>query len=291
MNRTQWLAERQTCIGASDAPSIIGLGWSTAADVYRSKVEPVKPDNPTGYQRLGTELEGFIGRLYSETMNIEVRPCGFDIARHPERPWQGATPDFIRPDGLYMQAKTLAGFDGESWGPSGTDEIPPGYRAQVIQEMGVTGTDMIDLAALCRISGEFRVYRIGFDRGVWDWLTEVEGRFWGHVERREPVGPEWEEQFAVPLPILQEKSIPDLGPDAAALVARWQEYGGIKKESEAEYQRLSQQVKTLMGENKRAVAGDWKLNYVIVPAHEVKASHRVASSHVRALPVKERIKK
>jgi len=288
--RLDWLKERQTVIGGSDAPVLLGFGFDgqTAADLWRQKTAPMIENRPTGALRLGIELEPLVGQLYEEQMGVPVDPCGLVVVRHPLRPWQGCTPDFRRADGMYMQAKTV-GFFSDEWGPSGSDEIPDGYRLQVTQEMACTGTDMIDLAALCRMSGELRVYRLTFDQVLWEWLTEIEARFWECVERRQPPPADWHQQLAgsIDRVIVRGKSIV-LGDDVAAKVEQRRAIKAIKDEADAWYERLGEEIKEAMGDAEEAVAGGFKLKQTHVKESTFTTT-RKSYSYVKATPIKERI--
>lgn len=260
MNRLEWLRARQSGIGASDTPNLVGLGFQDALAVYRSKIEPVEDREPEGLLALGLALESHIGRLYERAMGVAVRPCGYSIVRIPNS-CIFASPDFERKDGRLMQAKTVAGF-GDEWGPSGSDEIPRAYRVQVMQEMRCTCTDWIDLAALCRITGEFRVYRIAFDGELWKWLAVTAGRFWReHVVDRTPPGLAWSQRFTERLPFEKNKAL-ELPDALAPLFEQRAEFAAIGKEAEAETERLTAEIMRALGDGHKATCGEWKVTRV-----------------------------
>jgi putative phage-type endonuclease len=277
MDRETWLRERQTGLGSSDAPNLVGVGYRTAADVYRSKVEPVDATLPeSGVLRRGIDLETIVEDHYRRVMVRDdyLNTCG--IVRHPQRPWQLASPDRRLVDsGRFVELKTTAGF-GEAWGPNGSDQIPDGYRVQVQHQMGVLGVDSIDLAALDVIAWELRVYRIGFDLQLFNWLTFVEAQFWDRVQARAPVGPEWEESWrgASDRMLIRPGSRIDLGPEVAGLIEQRKALGAIRDEADDEYRRLTARLEALMGENERATAGPWNLKRVVVKAGAVSYERR-----------------
>jgi len=280
VDRLAWLKERQTGIGSSDAPNLVGVGFRAAADVYRSKVEPAADDRAPLLD-LGTALEPFVASRYAEVMGVELAAPAA-VRRHPDRPWQLANVDRFRDDDVPVELKTVAGF-GEAWGEPGSDEIPPGYRVQVQHQMGVVGAAWCDVAALCRITGELRVYRVAFDAGLYAWLTAVEERFWRMVEGRTPPGPGWEAEFAPAAERLLTVpgSVVDLGPDAARLLDRRKALADIRDEAGAEYDRLTAQVRAAMGTAERATAGPWTVKVVAVKEHVVKEHTKAASSYIR----------
>ena len=66
MNREEWLNERRTGIGGSDAAAVMGLNpWKSPLDVYLDKTGQLmeSPDNPALYW--GRVLEEVVAREYS----------------------------------------------------------------------------------------------------------------------------------------------------------------------------------------------------------------------------------
>jgi len=278
MSRLDWLKERQSGIGASDAPNLVGVGFGDAASVYRSKVEPVNDAPPKGYLRRGLDLEPIVAAMYTEVMGVPLSIHSL-TSRHPERPWQFCHVDCMRPDGLPVQLKTTAGF-GDDWGPSGTDQVPDGYRIQCLHEMGVIGAPAQDLIALDVIAWEPRVYRLLFDAAAFDWLTRVEQDFWQLVEQRKPLG-DWEERIApVASQLIVGGKYVELGPEVETLIGQRKELGRIRDEADDEYKRIGQQIEASMGDAEIATCGGWKLKRLqiaagIVPAYERKAYSRL----------------
>jgi predicted phage-related endonuclease len=265
--RLEWLQARQSGIGSSDAPNLIGLGWSDAASVYRSKVEPVVDRRPAGNLRRGLELEPIVAAMYTEIMRVELATKAAEniIVRHRDRDWQFCTPDRWRSDGGLVQFKTTAGFSDE-WGPSGTDEIPETYRIERCHEMGVCGVDWMDVIALDVIGWEPRVYRLLFDRTLFDWLTEVEAEFWQRIQERKPVDAEWSEQFKPhAIKLIDPTPAPDLGAEIAAIIERRERVRKVRKEAEAIEEGFTDRIREALGNNARATAGDWKVKQVRIP--------------------------
>lgn len=279
MNRIDWLKERQGGIGASDAPNLVGVGYGNAATVYRSKVEPVNDAPPKGYLRRGLDLEPIVAAMYTEVMGVPLSMREL-TDRHPERPWQFCHVDRMRPDDLPVQLKTTAGF-GDDWGPSGTDQVPDGYRIQCLHEMGVIGASACDLIALDVILWEPRVYRLLFDPAAFDWLTRVEAEFWEHVERRRPLPADWDERIApVAAKLIVSGKYVELGADVETLITKRKQLGAIRDEADDEYKRIGQQIEASMGDAEVAMCCGWKLKRIqiaagIVPSYERKAYSRL----------------
>lgn len=276
-HRRAWLEERQAGIGSSDAPAIVGLGWSTAADVYASKITPVDDRQPQGPLRRGLELEGIVAAMYMERTGEPLTKPG-RIFCHGSRPWQLASVDFAREsDDRTVETKTTAGF-GEGWGEPGTDEIPDAYMVQVQHQMGVMGRDWCDLAALDVIAWDLRVYRVRFDPRFFDTLTQIESLFWAHVEARKPLPSDW---CQAPLVEVVKGKAVDLGPEVAALVAARRQLGDIEKEAKAEKERLTARIEALLGDADKATAGPWSIRRVNVKPCRVEAYDKPASSYIR----------
>lgn len=270
-DRLAWLQARQQGIGSSDAASLFGVGYRTAADVYRSKVEPAADTEPTGVLARGLALEQTVADLYSRQTGVGLTPGA--VAARPGRPWMLATTDRHRPDGNPVELKTTAGF-GERWGEPGTDEVPAGYLCQVQHQLAVTEADFADLAALDVIAWELRVYRVPADPAFIAWLTEQEGRFWhDHVLPRVPPGPEWERQFddSIPLPAVKGKAV-ELGADALALIDRRKKVGQVRDEADAEYRRLTARLTAMLGDAEVGTCGGYRLK-------RVEVGERVVSSY------------
>lgn len=272
VQRVDWLRERQTGIGASDAPNLVGLGYRDALDVYRAKTAPVghtdvEPED--GPLARGIALEPVVAQRYARFMDCELVAPPAPIVRNPGAPYQLASPDRFRADnGRLVELKTAL-FFGDEWGPSGTDRIPDGYTVQVQQQMGVLGLDHCDLAALDVTAWELRVYRVAFDVDLFEWLTDVESTFWNeHVEKRVPPSVEWEARFdPKKVGLLADRGTRiDLShvPGAVELFARVKELGELTKEADEAYTAARDELAALMGRAERADAGPWTVKKVIV---------------------------
>lgn len=271
--RRQWLTERQAGIGSSDAPNLLGVGYRTAADVYRSKIDPPDERLPrAGVLRRGIDLETIIAQRYAESLEIEVEPPEESVIVHPARPWQMASLDRVRIDtGKPVELKSTAGF-GEQWGPSGTDQVPDGYLVQTQHQMGVVGADCCDLAALDVITWELRVYRIGFDPAFFEFLTAIEAQFWtDHVLTRTPPPAEWGERFEEETRgrMVKGKRV-QLAELAAELCERQKELTAIRNEADAEAKALGREIESLLGDAEEGTAGSWKVKRIHVAGGHVE---------------------
>lgn len=288
MTRTEWLEARRSAIGSSDAPNLVGCGWGDPMTVYRSKVEPADGREPeSGPMARGIALEPAVAERYEKVMGVAIvypvryadvvmkLPCppdDYSITRHPDRPWQAASLDRRRADnGATVSLKTVAGF-GADWGENGSAEVPEVYRVQSQHEMGVTGTRLLDLAALDVIGWELRVFRLDFDVDFFEWLTNVESDFWHtHVLPRVPPT-DFDKKHRQPESVRQvlAGTRVDLGDDIAQLLDRRAELRRIEDQASAESKRITEQIDAAMGTAERATAGGWNLRRSFVAGGKVE---------------------
>lgn len=270
--RKQWLEDRRGGIGSSDAPNLLGVGWRTAADVYRSKVEPPDERLPVaGILRRGIDLEPIIAQRYTEAVHGVELAKPLPVIVHPDRAWQLASLDRVRDDGRPVELKSTVGF-GDEWGPSGTDQIPDGYTIQTQHQMGVIGADSCDVAALDVIAWELRVYRIPFNREFFEFLTAIEAQFWEqHILTRTPPAAEWAEQFTEETRgrMVKGKKI-ELPAAAVDLITNRVELKAIRDEADAAYKQLGQELDALLGDAEEGTADTWKVKRIHIAGGHVE---------------------
>lgn len=271
MNRSAWLAERQGGIGSSDAPCLVGVGFRDALSIYHDKVNPI-PDRPVaGFLRRGLDLEDIIAKRYDIETGIEISKPKEPIATSRSNPIQKASVDRVRDyDGNIVELKSCTGF-GEAWGETHTDQVPLGYKVQVVHQLGVVGAEFADIAALDVISWELRIYRVMSNPELFAWLTEIENRFWGeHVLKQIPPNLEWELQWReyVCKTLFTNTKI-DLGTEAQELALERDCCITQIKKLEARKDEINLQIKTLMGTNAKAIAGDYSFSQCWIPPASV----------------------
>lgn len=142
----EWHALRATGIGGSDIASILGISpWESRFSLWHRKAGLV-PETPTNREMSwGHYHEPTIARWYGDTHpGARLRRTG--TWRNLERPWQLANPDRLMSGRQVLEIKTDRTAEG--WGPSGTDEIPVYYRAQVLWYLDALGWDVGRVAVL-----------------------------------------------------------------------------------------------------------------------------------------------
>lgn len=154
----EWL---QT-ISASKIASIMGLNpWTSRFTLWhRMAGNIVEPQ--TDEMRRGHYLEPAILAWLEDQHDLLLDDAP-GTWRHREHEWATANPDAllgIGDDVRLVEVKSSAVSD--DWGTAGTDEIPPGYRAQVQWQMFVTGARTTHVAVLLPYL-EFREYVVEYD--------------------------------------------------------------------------------------------------------------------------------
>lgn len=187
--REQWLLERQTCIGASDSPSVLGINpFKSAFQLWAEKTGFAEADDLSGNEAVefGIRLERPVAEAFAERTGrrVEMWPA-FSLVRDPQRSFISCTPDAIqecdqRGEGL-VQIKTTSAFKAGDW----SDGPPLYYQVQVQQELHVTGYSWGTLVVL--IGGQklrwFDVERN--DRFIAALLPKLED-FWQMVQKQIP---------------------------------------------------------------------------------------------------------
>lgn len=184
--REDWLKERMTGIGGSDAAAVLGLSkWRTPLEVYQEKRGELGPQEDNESFLWGRVLEPVIRQQYAERTGRVVRvPDG--ILRHPEHAFMLANLDGVTDDGRVVEIKTAR--SGQDWGEVGSDQVPQAYLLQVQHYMAVTGFVVADVAVLIGGS-DFRLYEVPADRELQQMLVEGEAEFWRNVEQGIPPEP------------------------------------------------------------------------------------------------------
>lgn len=187
--REEWLAERRTGIGGSDAAAVLGLSpYRSRLALYLDKRGELQEEAPESDDMLwGRLLEPVVRQRYSDVTGRTVKMLS-GLARHPRHPWMiGSLDGFVEGERVIYEGKTARRSDG--WGEPGTDQVPEHYALQVQHYLAVTGYEAADIAVLIAGSS-FRMYRIDADRELQDMLFEAEREFWEMVQRGEPPEPD-----------------------------------------------------------------------------------------------------
>ena len=186
-SREEWLEERKTGLGGSDAAAVLGLNpWASPLSVYLEKLGLSEPKEENRAMRLGKRMEPVILDEYLRETGGKASLNG-RLFRHPEFPEILGTPDAFREDeAVGVELKWIGDRSASQWGESGTDEVPDYYHVQCDVYMAVTNRGAWDLAAI--IGGrDLRVYRIERNLALEEELLGRLRAFWrDHVLAQVP---------------------------------------------------------------------------------------------------------
>lgn len=164
--RHQWLQERRTGIGGSDAAVVLGLSpWKSRYELWAEKSGSLPDEHggeTTPHLDLGNNLEAVVLRLLALRTGRQVEAAErYTLVRNADNPWCFCTPDgwvWDNEDARYspspagiefpakgiVQAKTAFSLNKHDW-----DQEPPDYyRVQLQHEMLASGCTWGTLAVL-----------------------------------------------------------------------------------------------------------------------------------------------
>lgn len=248
-------ATRRTGIGGSDIPALLGLSrFKTPMDVWLQKLQKVPPSSgDTGPQEWGHRLEPVILQAVAERFGLTYHPHpGTVRASHV---WEHAlyTPDGVG-DGFVAEVKNRSLFTASGWGPDGSAVIPEDVLAQVQWGMLCLEKPVAHVGVL--IGGnEFKAYTVPADPAYQARCLEVAQRFWAtHVVPEVPPALDGSEAgdtyLKVTYPRVESSTfevVDDADSYPATLVRDALAAKARHQAAEAEYQRLQQQLKEVVG--------------------------------------------
>jgi putative phage-type endonuclease len=271
--RRRWLAERRELLTASDCAAVLGLDpFRSPLSVYASKVAGVEADE-TGPMRRGKRLEPVIADEYAEATGRPVyNPGAFEIVRHPDIPWLGATLDRITAGsdlcpapapgrgamGVPPEMRLATGDtapleikaprDAHGWED---DAAPLHYEIQLQIQIACTRATWGSLAALLGLDAEAPAVRdrLPHPRALAGILPRLE-EFWRQVERREPPavqGLPGEADAVAALWADENGETVELDADALELVEKWSKAKARASEGERDAKALRTALAARMG--------------------------------------------
>lgn len=252
--RQEWLQQRRTGIGGSDAAVVLGMSkWKTPLQLYQEKLSSEQSYFDNEPMKWGRVLEPVIRQEYAERTGQTILKTGEELIRSEQHPFMVASLDGFTEDEKVVEIKT-ARYDF-GWGSEGTDEVPTEYLLQVQHYMLVTGFKMTDIAVLIAGS-DFRIYHVEADPELHELMIQGEGAFWERVTNQIPPEPVNEGDL---LRYFKEKDKAiDATADLAMTHARLKQIKGEIKALEGEEQGLKEQVMGFMGEHNTLNGSDGK---------------------------------
>lgn len=136
----EWVCE----MTASKVAAVLGLSpWESRFSLWYRMAGALPEEAQTAQQERGHYLEGAVATWLADQYGLTMTAGG--CWRNRERPWQVASPDrrVVTPRGTEFQLQAVAevktAAKWEEWGPDGSDEIPPYYRAQAVWQCDTLG--------------------------------------------------------------------------------------------------------------------------------------------------------
>lgn len=197
-HREEWLNNRKTMLGGSDASAILGLNpYKSNIEVWQEKTGRVIPEDIShkSYVKYGIEAEQHLTSLFAlDYPQYRVIPnTTYKVIRHPKYPFIAGTLDgelieiATGRQGI-LEIKTteiLNSMHRENW----NDKIPDNYYIQVLHYLLATGWDFAILKAQLKtvFDGEVRLNTKHYTieraevQDDLDYLLEKEIEFWQYI--------------------------------------------------------------------------------------------------------------
>lgn len=229
-NTPAWLRRRQTGLGASEGPAILGLSpWVSPRDVYLSKIAETIDDRQTEAMEFGHLMEPVARELFRRRHGLKSSPRYLGkISRSPglirslDHPHLMASLDAVitEPDGQAVpgQIKNVTGWKRDAWRDA-DGGVPDDVKVQVIQEALVFGADHAWVLPMFGGNQFPEPIRVDVDREFADWWVEQSATWWAeHVEARVEPDPISIDDLSEVWHAVPGLSV-DLSPDAIAAAA------------------------------------------------------------------------
>ena len=270
-DRESWLRERRRGIGGSDIGAILGLSkYRSPLDVYLDKIGEADEEGISDAMYWGTVLEQIVADEYQRRTGSKVRRVNA-ICVADDAPWRRASIDrIVAGQRKILECKTAGTHMTNEWGPSGSDEVPDVYRAQVAWYQHVLDYDDADLAVL--IGGrDYRIYHLPRDRGLEQLIVGAAAKFWlEHVNKKIPPDPICDRDLGTLYAVDNGEALDVTGDDVTiSAVERLAEIKSEIKDLATEEKDVRAQIAGKMRDaSVLTVAGDPILTYKAPARHE-----------------------
>lgn len=185
MTKEEWASLRASTIGGSDASAILGLNpWKSPYALFLEKTNKVIPEDISGKEavRLGTDLEEYVAKRFTEATGKKVRRENYTIFRD-DMPYAHANYDrLVVGEKAGLECKTTNALHLSKFK---NGEYPANYYCQCVHYMMISGADRWYLAVLV-LGIDFKVFCIERDEGEIEALRAAEADFWNMVQTDTP---------------------------------------------------------------------------------------------------------
>lgn len=186
LDRPSWLAARNRIIGASESPSICGVGYESAYSVWARKCGLVTAEETESeLLEAGNVLQPAIIELARRRTGLDIIGEDHTIRLSDDVPYIGCTLDaYYLEDSqvIPVECKNIGLYNASEW----RDDLPP-VRVNVQAQHQMFVTKAPKALVLGLIGGNRLVVKeVQRDEAFLGVLLLVLEKFWSHVERQEP---------------------------------------------------------------------------------------------------------
>ena len=162
----EWHEARARRVGSSDIAAVVGLSvYDSRFSLYHRKAGLVSEQVENDEMSWGKRLEPAVCQAFADAHPyLDVIEGGTWVDRDGGRV---ANPDRLaidRATGVVAVVEAKTAQHDDEWGEPGTDQIPPGYYAQVQHQLDVLGLTYAYVPVLIR-GVDFRIYEVPYDAG------------------------------------------------------------------------------------------------------------------------------
>lgn len=158
-------------ITASKVPAILGLSpFDSPFSMWHKMKGSVPPEGDSDVKRRGVYLEpAIVAWIHDQHPDFQIEHGG--CFRHRDLDWLTASPDRL----LYRAGVQVGILEcksttqDEEWGQPGTDEVPPGVKAQCLTQLAVIGAQRCVVGYLGSFL-TFAEYVVEFDEAEWAYI-------------------------------------------------------------------------------------------------------------------------
>ncbi len=250
-DRMEWLRERQSGIGGSDAAAVMGISkYGSPLSVYADKIEP--PDEitdvpPSEFARWGNILEPHILAEFRRIYPKRRITHDGRLMRSRPRPFQMCTLDGRQRKPLHSGGHGSIGLVEIKTTMFAWERIPPDLWCQVQHQFAVTGFEWGSFVVWNRTTCEFTDIEVEPDREYIEELNDGEREFWEQISRGEPPATNGTDACAKALARLYPEQEPgtsvDLGPEFIDYAAEIADCKATAKTAESRRRELELLIK------------------------------------------------
>ena len=261
----EWLEERRTGIGGSDAAAVIGISrYASPMKVYLEKTGELEPFAGNEYTEWGNILEPVIREQFQRRTGFVVVE-NLELLRSEKHPFMVAHLDGIiysdneKSPGV-LEIKNVSEWKKDEWQ---NGEVPAEYLVQVQHNMEVTGYTWGYLVAL--IGGNhLEITRVERDAELIQQIVDAERAFWNeNVLKRVPpaYGASDEDILKALYPVAQEQKHVTLPPVLDKLLDERDTLKLRMKELESRLETIENRIKGEMGEAEKGITQYYEIKW------------------------------